>query len=190
MLVGAEKLRRSLPASAIEAIEDEQGRPMSDLEMAGLVRSVHGVAALQYFKAVLEERGLNPPQVWAGGSKAKRFVTDLGFSPELAGFSVDARPATFAVDGPAELSPLHDYQEFVTGRIKADAARGRARPRDGVAPDRCRQDARRRAGAGRGDPRRTASRARSCGSRRVTSSASRPSRRWTYIWRAIGPVAR
>ncbi|GAA2147028.1 hypothetical protein GCM10009844_23830 [Nocardioides koreensis] len=117
-LVGGEKLRRSLPAAAIESIEGQQGRPMTDLEMAGLVRSVHGVAALQHFKAVLEEKGLNPPFAWAGGSKARKFVTDLGFSPELAGFSTDARPAAFVVEGPAELGPLHDYQQFVTGRIK------------------------------------------------------------------------
>lgn len=118
MLVDGEKLRRALPASAIEAIEEDQGRPMTDLEMAALVRSVHGVSALQNFKSVLEERHLNPPQVWAGGSKAKRFVTDIGFAPELAGFASVPRPASFAVDGPAHLSPLHDYQEFVTLRIR------------------------------------------------------------------------
>ena len=127
LLVGSEKLRRALPASAIEAIEDEQGRPMTDLEMAALVRSVHGVSALQNFKTVLEERHLNPPQAWAGGSKAKRFVTDIGFAPELAGFASMPRPATFAVDGPAELLPLHDYQEFVTKRIRelVDGSGGR-----------------------------------------------------------------
>lgn len=123
LLVGEQKLRRALPASAIEAIEDEQGKAMGELEMAGLVRSVHGVAALQHFRVTLEERGLNPPHAWAGGSKARKFVTDLGFSPEFAGFATDQRPATFAVDGPADLGDLHDYQQFVTERIK-DLLRG------------------------------------------------------------------
>lgn len=118
LLVGEDKLRRALPASAIEAIEEELGRGMTDLEMAGLVRSVHGVGALHHFRATLDERGLNPPHAWAGGSKARKFVADLGFSPEFAGFAGDQRPATFAVDGPAELGDLHDYQQFVTERIK------------------------------------------------------------------------
>jgi superfamily II DNA or RNA helicase len=125
LLVGAEKLRRSLPASAIESIEDEAGRPMDVLEMAKLVRSVHGVSALQHFRSTLEEKGLNPPHAWAGGSKARRFVTDLGFSPDLAGFASDPRPASFSVEGPASLGSLHDYQEFVTGRIKDELIRGR-----------------------------------------------------------------
>ncbi|MGF9755071.1 DEAD/DEAH box helicase family protein [Microvirga sp. 0TCS3.31] len=123
LLVGEEKLRRALPASAIEAIEAEQGRAMTELEMARLVRSVHGVGALHHFRGTLEERGLNPPHAWAGGSKARRFVADLGFSPEFAGFATDQRPAAFAVEGPAELGDLHDYQKFVTERIK-DLLRG------------------------------------------------------------------
>ena len=83
LLVGEEKLRRAIPASAIAAIEQEQGRAMNELEMAGLVRSVHGVAALQHFRGTLEERGLNPPHAWAGGSKSRKFVTDLGFAPRV-----------------------------------------------------------------------------------------------------------
>ena len=118
LLVGDEKLRRSLPASAIETIEEAQGEPMTSLAMARLVRSVHGVSSLQHFRTVLEEKRLSPPTMWAGGSKARRFVTDLGFSPELAGFASASRPATFAVDGPAELGELHDYQKFVTERVQ------------------------------------------------------------------------
>lgn len=118
LLVGEEGLRRALPAASLAGIEDEMRRQLDAVEMAGLVRAVHGVAALQHFRGILEERRLNPPRHWAGRSAARRFVTDLGFAPELAGFSVDARPAVFAVDGPAELGPLHDYQEIVTRRVK------------------------------------------------------------------------
>lgn len=118
VVVGSERLRRSVPTAAIENIEDHLGRRLDDAELAGLVFSVHGVGALQYFRQVMEDQGLNPPRQWAGMSTARRFVADLGFAPEFAGFAADARPAVFAVDGPAVLSPLHDYQLMVTTGIK------------------------------------------------------------------------
>jgi superfamily II DNA or RNA helicase len=118
LLVGDEGLRGALPAAAVESIESREGRRLTAVEMAGLVRAVHGVGALQHFRAYLEEQGLNPPRQWAGGSTARRFVVDLGFAAELAGFTTEERPAVFHVDGPAELKPLHDFQHFVTDRIK------------------------------------------------------------------------
>ena len=117
--VGPDQLRRALPAAALEAIEADIGQPLSSEELARLAYSVHGVATLQHFRSVLEERGLNPPVQWAGGATARRFVTDLGFPSAFAGFSADRRPAVFDVEGPAELGPLHDYQTVVTDRIKA-----------------------------------------------------------------------
>jgi superfamily II DNA or RNA helicase len=117
-LVGAESLRGSLPPTALRSIESRIGRALSDLELAGLTRSVHGVGVLRYFRSILEEKGLEPPKQWAGGSRTRRFVTDLGFPPELAGFAEDERPASFRVEGPVDLAPLHDYQLFVTDRIK------------------------------------------------------------------------
>lgn len=118
LLVGAERLRRAVPASALEAIEDEIGRPMEGSELADLVGAVQGVGALQHFKAILDELNLNPPVAWAGSSKARKFVMDLGFSPDLAGFASESRPAAFSVDGPAVLGPLHDYQAYVTAKIR------------------------------------------------------------------------
>lgn len=117
--VGTEALRRALPATALEAIEAEQGRPLQDRELAALAHAVHGVGVLHHFRSVLDERGLNPPVQWAGLSSARRFVTELGFGREYAGFAADRRPAVFDVDGPADLPPLHDYQEAVTERVKA-----------------------------------------------------------------------
>lgn len=119
LLVGEEGLRRSLPVAALTGIEERLRRRLDAVEMAGLVRAVHGVGALQHFRGILEEKGLNPPRSWAGTSAARRFVTDLGFAPELAGFSVEARPSVLTVDGPADLASLHDYQEVVTERVKA-----------------------------------------------------------------------
>ena len=117
-LVGDEGLRRAVPAQALVSIETRIGRSMTEVELAGLVRSVLGVGTLQYFKEALGELGLEPPHQWAGRRAARRFVTDLGFPIEYAGFTADQRDAVFAVEGPAELPPLHDYQLTVTDGIK------------------------------------------------------------------------
>lgn len=119
LAVGADALRRSVPRSALEAIEGELERQLTDGELARLAHSVHGVSVLHHFRSVLEERGLNPPAQWAGKSAARRFVAELGFPTEYAGFSEDRRPAVMDVEGPAVLGPLHDYQVVVTQRIKA-----------------------------------------------------------------------
>jgi superfamily II DNA or RNA helicase len=66
----------------------------------------------------LEDLGLDVPSNWAGKSPARRFVADLGFPPDHAGFGGEHRPAAFGVDGPAVLPSLHDYQAFVVNRIK------------------------------------------------------------------------
>jgi superfamily II DNA or RNA helicase len=119
LAVGDDALRRSLPATALESIEGGQGRPLEAVELAAMAVSVHGIGVLQHFRAVLDERGLNPPSQWAGRTAARRFVGELGFPSDFAGFSGDRRPAVFDVEGPAVLGPLHDYQEVVTNRIKS-----------------------------------------------------------------------
>ena len=128
ILVGRDRLRRSVPKAAIDNLEDELERPLDDVELATLVLSVHGVAALQHFRQHMEDEGLNPPLQWAGLSAARRFVADLGFAPEYAGFASDSRPAVFTVEGPADLLPLHDYQVMVTTEIKK-LLRGNGSPR-------------------------------------------------------------
>lgn len=73
---------------------------------------------------------MNPPSQWVGGSATRRFVSDLGFPPEYAGFATSSKPAMHIVEGPAPLPDLHDYQQIVTSKIKAmlrgatDAKRG------------------------------------------------------------------
>lgn len=189
LLVGEEGLRRSLPAAALSGIEETLRRRLDAVEMAGLVRAVHGVSALQHFRGLLEEKGLNPPRQWAGTSAARRFVTDLGFAPELAGFSVDARPAVLTIDGPADLSPLHDYQEVVTGRIK-DMLRGQGPGRGMVSLP---------TGAGKTrvavqalveEIREDALRGPIVWIAQSDELCEQAVETWSYIWRAIGPRSR
>ncbi|MRK01374.1 DEAD/DEAH box helicase [Aeromicrobium sp. S22] len=119
LLVGEEALVRHIPAAALESVRAELGREPTGIELARLAVAVLGVRSLQAFRAVLEDRGLTPPVQWAGGSSTRRFVADLGFPAEFAGFASDFKPAMFGVDGPAELDSLHDYQVIVTSKIKA-----------------------------------------------------------------------
>lgn len=119
LLIGEEQLVRQIPAASVDAVRADLGREPTGVEIARLVLAVHGVRCLPTFRSVLEEMGLNPPTQWVGGSATRRWVADLGFPPEYAGFVVDSRPAMFVVDGPAKLSSLHDYQRHVTGRIKS-----------------------------------------------------------------------
>lgn len=128
LLIGDEALVRQIPIAALDAVRADLGREPSGTELAKLVLAVAGVRALQVFRPVLEERGLTPPTQWAGGSSTRRFVADLGFPPEFAGFASDAKPAMFGVDGPADLEPLHEYQTIVTSKIKA-MLRGNAEAR-------------------------------------------------------------
>ena len=126
--VGEDALRRAVPEPALRAVELERARALSVIELAEMAIAVHGVAVLRHFRDILERRGLNPPQQWSGRSTARRFVTELGFPVEYAGFPSDRRPAVFEVDGPADLPPLHDYQALVTDNIK-QVLRGERPPR-------------------------------------------------------------
>ncbi|MTB89043.1 DEAD/DEAH box helicase family protein [Aeromicrobium senzhongii] len=119
LLIGEEQLVRQIPAAAVEAVRADLGREPTGEEIARLVLAVHGVRCLPAYKSDLDEKGLEPPTQWVGGSATRRWVADLGFPPEYAGFVEDAKPAMFAVDGPADLDPLHDYQEHVTERIRS-----------------------------------------------------------------------
>jgi superfamily II DNA or RNA helicase len=116
--VGADELRQAVPQAALEAVEAERRRPLTDQELAEMAMAVHGHGVLRFFSTVLEARGLNPPQTWAGRSGARRWVAGLGFPVEFAGHPADRREAVLEVEGPGPLPPLHDYQVSVTERIK------------------------------------------------------------------------
>ncbi|MBE1877563.1 sacsin N-terminal ATP-binding-like domain-containing protein [Myceligenerans pegani] len=117
--VGVDVLRRSLPKQVLDIVEGLSGKAPPH-EIAALACSVHGVGILRQpsILAALQENGLEPPREWTGRSMTRRWVEDLGFPTEWAGFQANARPAQEMIDGPAVLKPLHDYQVKVTERIK------------------------------------------------------------------------
>lgn len=116
--IGIEPLRRSIPAQALLAMKEGPDEA-SGAEIATLARAVHGINILKQFRAVLEEKGLQPPKEWTGRRLTREWVQSLGFPTDWAGFPTSDRPAVEMIDGPAALSPLHEYQEFVTNQIRA-----------------------------------------------------------------------
>jgi len=115
--VGLDRLRRHLPQPAVHDLEQEVGRPLTDMEVARLCVSVHGYSALSELRQELDDEGLEPPRVWAGASEARRFVESLGFPPEYAGSPGNARPPKLEVPGPIVLPELHDYQRRIVDSL-------------------------------------------------------------------------
>lgn len=113
LAIGAQELRRQVPASLIDAAGRIKGGAVSDEEIAELALAVHGVEVLQRHKEVLAEHGLNPPGQWAGRRNAVEFVTDLGFAAAYAGFEKRTPPATLEIDGRPDIPRLHDFQDVV-----------------------------------------------------------------------------
>ncbi|MGK5170489.1 DEAD/DEAH box helicase [Geodermatophilus sp. CPCC 205761] len=118
MAVGEVALRRSIPQLALSSLEAD-GTRLDGPELAEIARAVHGISVLSKLRQGLADQGLEPPERWAGSSKARRFVTDLGFSSDFAGMPAASRPSLMEVDGPAPLPPLHDYQERVLDQTRA-----------------------------------------------------------------------
>lgn len=115
--VGEAALRRCVPAQALEILESaESAAPEA---VAALARAVHGVGVLKQLRHALEENGLQPPREWTGRRMTREWVRSLGFPTDLAGFPSTTRAAVELIDGPAVLNDLHEYQKFVTDKIKA-----------------------------------------------------------------------
>lgn len=129
---GVESLRTMIPRLALEAAREDLARDLEPIEIARMAMAVHGYSLLSAMRNALNDKGLEPPQQWAGSGRAQRFVTDLGFPVEYAGSPGVSRPENLEVEGPVVLPPLHDYQEFVTDRIKG-VIRGKLSPRGLVA---------------------------------------------------------
>ena len=110
--VGAENIRRRLPAGLLEAVQAENVQ-VDDAKLAELAMIVYGIDVLRAFREELEQAGLEPPTRWAGGAIARRFVKDLGFPKEYAGFEEARRDPLLEVDGPPCLPELHAFQKRV-----------------------------------------------------------------------------
>lgn len=114
--VGVDNLRRQIPRHALEELE--AAGELGQEQVARLALAVHGVGVLKGMRAILEERGLEPPREFSGKQKERRWVVDLNLPAEWAGFPSRPAPAREMVDGPLTLKPLHPYQERVTERIR------------------------------------------------------------------------
>ena len=115
-------LRRALPEDVLNAIESQ-------------LTALGELAAGPLYFQQLEERGLEPPREWTGRHRTRLWVHDHGFPADWAGFPGSSRAAVEVIDGPAILSPLHDYQDFVTDRIKSMLRGvGNERAESGLAP--------------------------------------------------------
>ena len=115
--VGAENIRARLPVELLESAVGK-GENVSGERLAELALAAYGAETLKEFRAELATKGFVPPTQWAGGTAARRFVADLGFPPEYAGFPQTRREALLTVDGPPALPPLHGFQEHSARQIK------------------------------------------------------------------------
>ena len=115
--VGADHILRRLPRGLLSAVEQSEDG-LDDESLGKLALAVYGVGALEAFKARLQERGLQPPGRWAGGSGAVSFVRALGFPRTFAGAREARRDPILDVDGPSEMPKLHDFQRTIADEIK------------------------------------------------------------------------
>lgn len=122
LAIGEDDLRARIPKATLDAVTAMEGE-LDAHGHAELALTVHGPRVLQEYKDVLEQRGLQPPYQWAGGRNAVRFVRELGFGKEYAGFESRGYERDEQVEGPPDLGALHDYQEIVVGELR-DLLRG------------------------------------------------------------------
>jgi superfamily II DNA or RNA helicase len=115
--VGADAIRRRLPTGLLAAALTQHGTVDDELA-AGFALGVYGVQTLHVFREELKRSGLEPPYQWAGSHSARRFVRELGFPAEFAGFRQASRDPVLEVEGPPNLPQLHEFQGIITGRVR------------------------------------------------------------------------
>ncbi|MFZ4433972.1 MAG: DEAD/DEAH box helicase family protein [Microthrixaceae bacterium] len=116
MAIGVEQLRRHLPTGLLHLLES--GGRLSDDEIARLALSVHDIEILRVHAVALQSSGLHPPSTFGGGSTAVRFVENLGFPSEFAGFRSERRRPYFVSEGSPKLPTLHPFQEEAVQSIR------------------------------------------------------------------------
>jgi superfamily II DNA or RNA helicase len=117
LAVGGDALRARLPRAVVDSVETIEGE-LDDLGVAGLALVLYGAQVLQEYSDILDERGMEPPQRWAGSRAAVTFARDLGFGVEYGGFESRSLERQLELEGPPEIGPLHDYQEIVVEEIR------------------------------------------------------------------------
>jgi superfamily II DNA or RNA helicase len=116
--VGADALQRRLSEQVLEAARDRYSK-LSDRVIAKVYLAVHGVESLIRLKEDLSRKGLTAPVQWAGTYTARKFVKDLGFPLEFAGFQSSDREPAIDIDGRPFLPPLHGFQDQAVTNIRA-----------------------------------------------------------------------
>ena len=113
--VGEIKLKRRLPRTLTEILEQSQG-PVVGIQAAQAAIATFHTGALREYRDALVH--LDPPQQWAGSQRAVEFVRSLGFGEEWAGERNPRRDPYVEVEGPNSLPELHDYQRKVVGNAR------------------------------------------------------------------------
>lgn len=117
MLFGADDLKVALPQGLLAAVEAKSGK-RTDLQVAELYAKVRGNDALWHLREKLRALKLPVPRTWSGSSDAQAFVASLGFPTGYAGTKEATKPGLQQVLGRVDLSPLHDFQEELAGKIR------------------------------------------------------------------------
>ncbi|MPZ16113.1 MAG: DEAD/DEAH box helicase, partial [Chloroflexi bacterium] len=117
VLIDIKTLSEALPAGLSAALTATRSRALSDHEIAELGLAVHGVEVLAQFKPVLDELGITVPAL-NGGSRARRFVTELGFPVPFAGSRPEPRDPLLRVRSLPPLPPLHGYQSALVDEVR------------------------------------------------------------------------
>lgn len=109
-LATADQLRAKLPSGLLDTLR-AMGTPVQDREVPELFLDSFGTDSLSQLTDEMRALRLDPPDRWGGSSPARRFVTDLGFTPDFAGTQRPSRPPSETVMGKPGLGELHDYQK-------------------------------------------------------------------------------
>lgn len=114
-LVGEGRLISLIDEQAQRYIQNEMPRRLSGVDLAELCLTMWGTGTLE--KACKVDPGsmeTRPPKTWNGSRAARDWVKDLGFTEQWAGRRTVTSPKPSEnIEGPAELQPLHAYQELI-----------------------------------------------------------------------------
>ncbi|MFJ3706809.1 DEAD/DEAH box helicase [Streptomyces sp. NPDC090053] len=119
LLLGADTLRRGLPAGLLESERaDLDGADPSPQRIAQMAFNAHGDGVLQiHVKDLAAAYPSIAPSSFTGAGSAIKFISDLGFPDSFAGSRAPALNPKIDVPGPSEFPRLHDYQERLATNV-------------------------------------------------------------------------